>query len=180
MSILTSIADKAKALIGNADKIINRSTGVYDCSKNRFFVAGLELDGVVTATLSKKVSTQAEQGLDSSYYTYYSVSEPRTLTIDVLPTAQCNEMLELLEARQALERGWFKITVHENGVVIDSFRSHIISTSDITLQADPNDRQYTFGVVSEGARNIADQYTQTPVAIEPTTDTNITELTTVG
>lgn len=158
MSILDGILDKAKSLLGGASEIAKRTTDVYDASKNRVLICGLEIDGVVSSTLSERAITQVDQGFDSTYYTYYDVIIPQTLTISLLPTSKSNDVLEMLCDEQRRSRGWLSIVVYENGNIIESYRGHFISLSDRQMQQEGNDRQYVFGVTT----------VSTPVAISQT------------
>lgn len=170
MSILDGILDKAKSLLGGASELAKRTTDVYDASKNRILICGLEIDGVVSSTLSERVITQVDQGLDVTYYTYYDVIVPQTLTISLLPTSKSNDVLEMICDEQRRSRGWLSIVVYENGNIIESYRGHFISLTDRQMQQEGNDRQYVFGVTT----------VSTPVAISQPVDnqpppTNTTE-----
>ena len=170
MSILDGILDKAKSLLGGASELAKRTTDVYDASKNRILICGLEIDGVVSSTLSERAITQVDQGLDVTYYTYYDVIIPQTLTINLLPTSKSNDVLEMLCDEQRRSRGWLSIVVYENGNIVESYRGHFISLSDRQMQQEGNDRQYVFGVTT----------VSTPVAISQPVDnqppaTNTTE-----
>lgn len=171
MSVLATLKDKAAALWGNKEAIINRATPVYDASRNKVFVAGLELDGIVNAMLSPRTRTKVEQGIDKSYYGYYDAQDAQTFVIEVLPTAACNGLLELLATQQELQSGWFHLTIYENGNIQDLFRAHIISTTDIHLTQEPNNKSYVFGVTRVAPNIVMDNVTtttegETPVAIE--------------
>lgn len=170
-NILNSLKDKAAALWGNKNTILNRATPIYDASRNKIFVAGLELDGVVNAMLSPRTRTRVEQGIDEGYYAYYDAQEPQTFAVETLPTAACNEVLELLAMRQKKEGGWFHLTIYENGALKELMRAHIISTSDIHLTQEPNNKSFVFGVVVVTPNVVmnnqnSDDDFQTPVAIE--------------
>ena len=118
----------------------------------------------------KGLITQVDQGLDVTYYTYYDVIIPQTLTINLLPTSKSNDVLEMLCDEQRRSRGWLSIVVYENGNIVESYRGHFISLSDRQMQQEGNDRQYVFGVTT----------VSTPVAISQPVDnqppaTNTTE-----
>lgn len=159
MSILDGIKDKAQQLMGKASSLVTRKTDVYDASKNSITVAGVTLDGVVSASLSDKQVTQQLAGNDSTYYTYYDVITPQTLAINLLPTARANEVLEMLYERQNRLKGWLQISITENGVLQGVFRGHIIALPEKQMQTESNDRTYTFGVTT----------VITPVAIDQNT-----------
>ena len=100
MSFVNDVVGKAKDLLATgANNLINRRTKVYDASKNKVYIGGLELDGVVNCTVSQRTYTRQQQGVHSSYYTYFDVEEPMTLTISVLPTAKCNDLTRKKKAR---------------------------------------------------------------------------------
>lgn len=144
--IINDVLDKAKGVIS---KYAQRKTKTYDASKSSISVGQFELDGVIEATVSQNSVTRQEQGIDSTYYTYYDVQEPLTLSITVLPTASSNDMLKLLAIRQKQYKGFTRIEVSENGKIIDSFRGHILSLSEINMRMDGVARTYVFGIISD-------------------------------
>lgn len=161
MSILEGIKEKAMSLMGTASKVANRTTKVYDCSKNSIVVAGCVLDGVVSVTLPQQIKYVAEQGLDSTYYTYYNTIEPLTVNVEVLPTATCNDVLQLLSQIQTQMVGWFYIAIYENGDIVDSYRGHMINLPERLMSLEANNRNYIFGVKLVGA--IDKVIDQTPI-----------------
>jgi hypothetical protein len=162
MSILDGIKDKAQQLMGKASGLVSRKTDVYDASRNSIVVSGVTLDGVVTASVSDKQVTQQLSGNDDTYYTYYDVVTPQILTVNILPTARANEVLEILYERQNRLKGWLNISITENGILQDLFRGHIIALPEKQMQQEANDRTYTFGITT----------VTTPVAIDQNTPQN--------
>ena len=146
-SILTGLAEKAKAL-WDGSNLLERSTKVYDSSRNKITIARMEIDGIEEATISARTISVAEFGIDPSYYTYYDKEEMMTLTLNILPTAKSNSILQALARKQQELKGWFYISVYENGDIVDIFRSHIISMPEITLSMQAPNKVYVFGVKS--------------------------------
>lgn len=148
MSLLQEIKEKALSLLDNAKDIVSRNTEIYDASKNYIMVAGFILDGVTTSVVSSETITNQERGVHATYHSYYDVEDVTTLTITTLPTASCNQILNLLAVRQKDSKGWFKITVVENGITVGVYRSFIISKTELNLQKESQDRQWVFGLVA--------------------------------
>lgn len=173
MSILNEIASKAKDLL-EGNKLLNRRTRSYNASNNRIVIAGFELDGVVEATLSSKAVAKSDQGVSKQYYAYYEVHEPRTLNITVLPTAKCNEVLELLAYSQNKKKGWFTTYIVENGVPVDVYKSVFLNLTEIGMQQEGQNKVYVIGIC-DASNNSVEQTTtevtgiteETPVAIVP-------------
>lgn len=161
MSLVQGLVDKASSLLGKA---ITRKTKVYDASKNYITVAGVAIDGVVNAELSADVVSRTELGVDKQYYCYFESFDSPTLTVTVLPTAQCNDVLLALAAGQRKHKGWVKITVTDNGKLVGNFRGHLISGAGIQQSLEAGDRSYTFGLYDI---NPLTNLLETPVAIEP-------------
>lgn len=159
--IINDVLDKAKGVIS---KYSNRNTKVYDPSKNDITVAKIELDGVIEATISQNTVTRSEQGIDSTYYAYYDVQEPLTLSVTVLPTAGCNSPLQYLSVKQKQLKGFFRIEVQENGNLIDTFRAHLISLPEINMRMDGVARTYVFGIISDSGVEYPVKTTNAPVA----------------
>lgn len=161
-SILTGLADKAKSLWDNSN-VLNRKTKVYDASTNKITVARMDVDGIVEAVISQRVISKAEFGIDPSYYTYYDAEEMMMLTVSLLPTASANAVFQRLAKRQRELKGWFYISVYENGNIIDIFRAHIMSLPETTLSMQAPDKTYTFGIKSTLNSNVfvSDSPTQT-------------------
>ena len=152
-SILTGLAEKAKSLWGGGN-LLERSTKVYDASRNKITIARMEIDGIEEATISARTISVAEFGIDPSYYTYYDKEEMMTLTLNILPTAKSNSVLQALARKQQELKGWFYISVYENGDIVDIFRSHIISMPEITLSMQAPNKVYVFGVKSTLTTNV--------------------------
>ena len=152
-SILTGLAEKAKSLWGGGN-LLERSTKVYDASRNKITIARMEIDGIEEATISARTISVAESGIDQSYYTYYDKEEMMTLTLNILPTAKSNSILQALARKQQELKGWFYISVYENGDIVDIFRSHIISMPEINLSMQAPNKVYVFGVKSTLTTNV--------------------------
>ena len=152
-SILTGLADKAKSL-WDGGNILDRKTKVYDASRNKVTIARMEIDGIEEAVISPRTISVAEFGIDPSYYTYYDKEEMMTLTLNILPTAKSNSVLLALARKQRETKGWFYISVYENGDIIDIFRAHIISLPEITLSLQAPNKVYTFGIKSTLHSNV--------------------------
>ena len=148
MSILDGIKDKAKELLKVAEPFTVRQTQTYNSDKNRIIVAGLPLDGVVSSTLNADVITKQEIGIDYYYTTYYHSIEQRTLTVTFLPTARSLDVLRDLALKQQISRGWFNLSIHENGKIVNVYRAWIISLPEISMQQEAGDREVIFGIKS--------------------------------
>lgn len=145
-SILEDIKDKAKKLINISEPYAIRQTSGYDASKNMIVVAGMPLDGVISSVVSADSITRQETGIDYYYTTYYEVITQRTLSVTVLPTAKCLDTLRMLALKQLETKGWFNISVHENGAIINVYRGWIIDLPEISMSQDAADRTITFGI----------------------------------
>ena len=58
-------------------------------------------------------------------------------------------MLKLLAIRQKQYKGFTRIEVFDNGKMVDSFRGHILSLSEINMRMDGVARTYVFGIISD-------------------------------
>ena len=143
---LKDIKEKAKKLITLAEPHAIRQTAGYDAAKNKIFVAGYQLDGVVNATVSADTITKYEGGIDYYYTTYYEVLTQRSLTVTLLPTAECLQVIRLLALKQLDSKGWFNISVHENDKLVNVYRGWIVELPEISMQLEAGDRQVTFGI----------------------------------
>ena len=148
MSILDGIKDKAKELLKVSAPYAVRQTQTYSAAKNSVIVAGLTLDGVVSATLNADVITRQETGIDYYYTTYYQSLEQRTLTVVFLPTAKSLDVLRNLALKQQITKGWFNLSVHENDKIVNVYRAWIISLPEISMQQEAGDREVIFGIKS--------------------------------
>lgn len=162
MSILDGIIDKAKELLVISEPYAIRDTRTYDSSKNRIIVAGITLDGVVSSVISTDTLTKQENGIDHSYTAISKQIEPKTLTVTILPTAQCLLKLVSLSLKQEQINGWFNISVHENDVIVNVYRAWVLSLPEIGMQQEGSDRVVVFGIKSmvSGVSSI-NQSTQT-------------------
>lgn len=142
------IKSKAKEVIDIASPYAARNSGVYDASKNKIIVAGIVLDGIVDAKLSAEVLTSHQSGIDHRYIAIYKAIEQKTLTVDLLPTASCLPMLYQLGEVQQMSSGWFNISIHENGKLVDVYRAWINQLPEVSLKSDTDNKQILFGVRS--------------------------------
>ena len=160
MSILNELASKAKDLLTGGD-FLNRKTKVYDASKNKIIVAGFTLDGVVSSSLSQQEVSKVEQGVSMGYYTFVDVWDAQTLTVNVLPTAKCNDLLELLATEQSKKKGYFSLYVSENGNIVNVYKARLISIPERQMQLEANDRQYVFGLYTTPSESLSYDSTTT-------------------
>ena len=142
------IKEKAKELLNVSEPYAVRQTQTYSAAKNSVIVAGLTLDGVVSATLNADVITRQETGIDYYYTTYYQSLEQRTLTVVFLPTAKSLDVLRNLALKQQITKGWFNLSVHENDKIVNVYRAWIISLPEISMQQEAGDREVIFGIKS--------------------------------
>lgn len=162
MSILDGIKDKAKKLINKVEPHTLRQTKIYDSSKNKIIVAGITLDGVVNSVINADSLTKQEVGIDYYYTTYYQSSEVRTLTVSLLPTADCLDVLRNLALAQQTSKGWFNIAVHENDKIVNVYRGWIMELPEISMQQDAGDRTVVFGIKTMfSGVSLIDQTTET-------------------
>lgn len=143
---IKDIKTKAMQLLNKAEPYARRQTTGYDASKNMIIVAGLVLDGVVESTVSSNTLTLQEVGIDYYYEAISEVNTQRTLTVSVLPTANCLDLLRLLALKQLQNKGWFNISVHENDRIVNTYRGWIIELPEIGMQQEAEDRQIIFGI----------------------------------
>lgn len=163
MTFLNDVLGKAKDLIAdNASNLLNRRTKVYDASQNKVVVCGIELDGVTSCVIDSRTVTKGQQGIHPTYYTYYDVEEINTLSVSVLPTAKCIDLMLLLQQRQGNLKGFFTILVKENGEVKDILKAHINNIPKVELSAEAPDVEIIFGIKSTLNSNIFN----TPIVTE--------------
>lgn len=146
MSIFNEIRDKAEKLLNQAEPFVTRKTHSYDAYKNKVFVAGIDIDGAVNTVISADTITKQDVGIDYYYTTYYQSVEPRTLTLHLLPTARCLPLLRDLAWKQQKTRGWFNISIFENGTLVNIYRAWVIAMPEIDMQQEAGDRQVVFGI----------------------------------
>lgn len=146
ISILDDIKAKATKLINLAEPYATRDTAVYDALLNKVIVAGIVLDGVVSSTVSADTLTEQTVGIDYYYTSYHQSLEPRTLTVNILPTANCLLLLRALALEQQTSKGWFNISVHENGKIENVYRAWVISLPDVDSSKNAPEKSFVFGV----------------------------------
>lgn len=142
------IKARAKEVIDTASPYLARNSGVYDPSKNKIIVAGIFLDGIVDAKLSAEMLTNHESGIDHRYIAIYKTIEQKTLTVELLPTASCIPLLHQLGDVQQKSSGWFNISIHENGMLVDVYRAWINQLPEVSFKAETDNKQVVFGVRS--------------------------------
>lgn len=145
-SVIDDIKAKAENLLKLSSPYITRETSVYDSSLNKIIVAGFPLDGVVSSNVSADTLTKQETGIDYYYTTYYQSLEQRTLTVQILPTANCLPIMRLLALQQQETKGWFNLSVHENGKIENVYRAWIINLPEIANSKEPEDKTIVFGI----------------------------------
>ena len=159
---LKSMKERAKGLLNKAEPFVTRPTAGYDSAKNRVIVAGYTLDGVVTSSLSADTILKQEVGIDYRYTALYEVITQRTLTVTILPTARCLDVLRILALKQLENKGWFNISIHENNNIVNVYRGWIIELPEIGMQQEAGDRQVIFGVKTMfTSMSVIDQPTDT-------------------
>lgn len=161
MSAISGLLDKAQGLVG---KVITRKTKIYDASKNKVYIHDVLLDGITNLEISADVISRQELGVDSQYYCYYEAFDNVTLSVDVLPTARCIDMLKMLEIAQRKNKGWVSIKVYDNGNFINSFRGHLISNSGLSQSLEVGDRSFVFGVYALGNETAIANLIETPTS----------------
>lgn len=173
MSILDNIKDKAKELLNIAEPYTTRQTSGYDASKNSVVVAGFPLDSIVSSVVSADSIARQEVGIDPRYRVYYEAVMARTLTVTVLPTAKCLPVLRLLALKQLDNKGWFNISVNENGTIVNTYRGWIMDLPELSMSQEAADRTVTFGImpihagVSVIDQGIDDEQTYSRVGSRP-------------
>ena len=117
MGVLDELSDKANSLLDKygLNNVVKRQTQLYDSSKNTILVAGIPLVGVVSSSINAENILKQEQGVDVNYTIYYETIESNTLTITLLPTSPSNDLIKDLRVAQQKTKGWFSVSVHENG-----------------------------------------------------------------
>lgn len=153
--------------------VIPKKVKTYDASTNDVFVAGMKLDGVVTATVSDLTRTSSVTGVDPQYYAVVDEYGGQTLTVSLLQTAKCYDQLVFLAQMQYKEKAFLPIFVKENGNVVDLYSGHIISLADTTLAQTSSQKTVTFGLFKYKTKDsnittVAEDIPgfETPVAIE--------------
>ena len=151
MSIIDSIKEKAEAIIAKAtpyaplaERLANRSSNIYDPSKNVIIIAGITLEGWTSATINSDTVLGQEQGIDHRYTAMYTKFEQRTLTISFLPTSWQLFLLRDLTQMQLNTKGWFRLSISENGILMNVYHAQVISTPEITMDRESQDRTFTF------------------------------------
>ena len=148
MGVLDELSDKANSLLDKygLNNVVKRQTQLYDSSKNTILVAGIPLVGVVSSSINAENILKQEQGIDVNYTVHYETIESSTLTITLLPTSPSNELLKDLRNTQQKTKGWFSVSVHENGKLEGVYKSYILSMPQKDMQTDSNDRVYVLAL----------------------------------
>ena len=142
MALLNLPSDVSNFLKG----VITKRVKTYDPTKNKIIVAGMVLDGVVSATLSEHKRTEAIVGVDRQYNTTYESFSTQTIEVTLLPETICYEKLEELAWMCHKNKAMFGLSIEENGGVFDNFQASILSFSGITLSLEGEDKTITFNV----------------------------------
>ena len=148
MGVLDELSDKANSLLDKygLNGVVKRQTQLYDSSKNTILVAGIPLVGVVSSSINAENILKQEQGIDVNYTVYYETIESSTLTITLLPTAPSNDLFKDLRNTQQKTKGWFSVSVHENGKLEGVYKAYILSMPQKDMQIDSNDRVYVLAL----------------------------------
>ena len=148
MGVLDELSDKANSLLGKygLNNVVKRQTQLYDSSKNTILVAGIPLVGVVSSSINAENILKQEQGIDVNYTVYYETIESNTLTVTILPTSPSNDLLKDLRNTQQKTKGWFSVSVHENGKLEGVYKAYILSMPQKDMQTDSNDRVYVLAL----------------------------------
>ena len=148
MGVLDELSDKANSLLDKyvLNSVVKRQTKLYDSSKNTILVAGIPLVGVVSSSINAENILKQEQGVDVNYTVYYETIESSTLTITLLPTSPSNDLLKDLRVAQQKTKGWFSVSVHENGKLEGVYKAYILSMTQKDMQIDSNDRVYVLAL----------------------------------
>ena len=148
MGVLDELSDKANSLLDKygLNNVVKRQTQLYDSSKNTILVAGIPLVGVVSSSINAENILKQEQGVDVNYTVYYETIESSTLTITLLPTSPSNDLLKDLRVAQQKTKGWFSVSVHENGKLEGVYKAYILSMTQKDMQIDSNDRVYVLAL----------------------------------
>jgi hypothetical protein len=141
---VNDLFNKAQSLFG---KVVTRKTKVYDASKNKLVIAGFNIDAITNLELSYEPVSKSEIGTSQGYYCYYEVWENQVITFDVLPTAQCLDVLKSLISAQVTNGGWVSIELTDNGNLVNKYRGHLISYPNLNQNREAGDRQFSFGVI---------------------------------
>ena len=188
MGVLDELSNKANSLLDKygLNNVVKRQTQLYDSSKNTILVAGIPLVGVVSSSINAENILKQEQGVDVNYTIYYETIESNTLTITLLPTSPSNDLLKDLRVAQQKTKGWFSVSVHENGKLEGVYKAYILSMTQKDMQIDSNDRVYVLAL-NPYAPNLMrtqeiNETTQSATTVEetisqPSTATTVSEVT---
>lgn len=126
--------------------IVQKKVRTYNPSTNSVTVAGMKLDGVVSATLTENQRTQGVVGVDQQYYAVTEVNAGRTFNVELLPTAMCYKQLVKLDKATKIHKAFFTLSVIENGGVVEQYDAHIVSLSATNLTQETSNKSVVFGV----------------------------------
>ena len=141
--ITHGLLGKGAHLVGTG---ITRRSRVYDPSKSKVNIAGMNIDGIVEFSVSATQHTKAINGVSREYYAYHSTFDNLTLTITVLPTASCVDALKSLAKAQEQYKGWVYISIWENGNFLGRYKGHVISQDMVSASREAQDKTITFGL----------------------------------
>lgn len=144
MNIVNNLYEQSKDLFG---KVVTRKTKVYDASRNQLTICGITIDAITNLELSGEPVSKSESGTSQGYYTYYEVWENQTIQFDVLPTAQCLDVLKGLVFAQIRDKSWVDIKLIDNGNTVGTYRGHLIQYPNLVQNREAPDRTFVFGVI---------------------------------
>lgn len=151
MSLLEELSNKASGVLNKypiLNPLIKRQSSIYDASLNTIIVANIPLIGVVSSSISAESVLKQEQGVDVAYTIHYETFDIPTLTVSLLPTSPSNKVLTELRNAQHKSKGWFSLSVHENGVIVGHYKAYILSMPQKDMQVESGDMVYTFSLNS--------------------------------
>lgn len=151
MGLLEELSSKASGILNKypiLNPLIKRQSSIYDASLNTIIVANIPLIGVVSSSISAESVLKQEQGIDVTYTTHYETFDIPTLTVSLLPTSPSNKVLTKLRDAQQKSKGWFSLSVHENGVIVGHYKAYILSMPQKDMQVESSDMVYTFSLNS--------------------------------
>lgn len=126
---------------------LKKSTKVFDVSENKLFIAGLEVDGVVSVALNRQEYTKTIQGTHGTYTTVVRRhANPATLSITLLPTSVASVKINQL-ASYNLEYGvFFDVVLVKNKEVVLKGTAWFQSLNNETITDQADDINYTLGI----------------------------------
>ena len=126
---------------------LKKSTKVFSPSDNKLIIAGLEIDSVVEATLTRFEKTRTLQGTHGNYTAVVRKHEtPATLSFTVMPTAVTIPKINQL-ASYCLEYGnFFDVTIVKSAEIILQGTAWFQKLPDERISDQVDDINYLLGV----------------------------------